>query len=159
MKTKYLFYASFLIFTMLDFATFAVMNPERETNPVWILLFNGQYASFAVFYGSVFLLVVFLTEALLKYSEERTPVIGFFAYSLLVFGCQAHFIGALSNLEAFTHIAHMAQMSATGAKMVQYSVLVALFLSPIPLSLVAFAAWQKHHGFEDLRADVNELAT
>lgn len=144
MKTQYYFYLTFLVFSLLDYATFAFMSPDKEVNPLWIWL-GQNYAQFAVVYLLLFIAVITLTEALLRYFSSKRPAVEFFTYSLIIFGCQAHLLGALSNIDGSYYLALLKAFGIPVTKMLDYVIFIAVFFSPIPLSLVAFMAWQKHH--------------
>lgn len=150
MKTQYYFYLMFLAFSLLDYATFAYMSPDKEVNPLWIWL-GEKYTQFAVVYLMLFLAVIALTEVLLRYSSTKRPILGFFTYSLIVFGCQAHLLGALSNIDGAYYAALLKALGIPVTKMLDYAIFMLVFFSPVPLSLIAFRAWQKHHGADEAR--------
>ena len=145
LKTQYYLYILFLAFSLLDYATFAYMSPDKEVNPLWIWL-GEKYTQFAVVYLVLFVAVIVLTETLLRYSSGKRPMVGFFTYSLIVFGCQAHLLGALSNIDGSYYAALLNMLGIPATKMLDYFIFLLVFFSPVPLSLVAFQAWQKHHG-------------
>jgi hypothetical protein len=121
------------------------MSPEKEVNPLWILL-GGKYIQFAIVYLVLFVSVLIMTEFLLKYSSGERPVLGFFTYSLIVFGCQAHLLGALSNIDGSYYAALLGMLGIQSTKILDYGIFLIVFFTPVPLSLIAFQAWQEHHG-------------
>lgn len=151
MKTQYYLYLMFLAFSLLDYATFAYMSPDKEVNPLWIWL-GEKYTQFAIVYMLLFAAVIILTEVLLRYSSRKRPILGFFTYSLIVFGCQAHLLGALSNIDGAYYMALLKLLGIPVTKMLDYVIFMLVFFSPVPLSLIAFRAWQKHHGTDDVRS-------
>jgi len=152
LKIQYYLYLMFLAFSLLDYATFAYMSPDKEVNPLWIWL-GEKYTQFAIVYLMLFVAVIILTETLLSYSSNKRPMVGFFTYSLIVFGCQAHLLGALSNIDGSYYAALLNTLGIPVTKMLDYFIFMLVFFSPVPLSLVAFRAWQKHHnlGADDTR--------
>jgi hypothetical protein len=146
-KTQYYFYAVYLALAVLDFFTFSRMDPTRETNPIWIVL-GGKYLLFTLIYIGFFTLIITFTELLLKVSGEKRPAATFMAYSMLVFGCQAHLFGAISNLDPATFATLFGVLGIHGTILVDYVIFTVLFLMPIPLSFVAFKGWSKHQGIE-----------
>jgi hypothetical protein len=120
------------------------MSPDKEVNPLWIWL-GEKYTQFAIVYLLLFVAVIVLTETLLRYSSRNRPMVGFFTYSLIVFGCQAHLLGALSNIDGSYYAALLSILGIPVTKMLDYIIFMLVFFSPVPLSLVAFRAWQKHH--------------
>lgn len=153
MKIQYYFYILFLVFSLIDYATFVYMSPEKEVNPIWILL-GGKYFQFAIVYLVLFVSVLIMTEFLLKYSSVKRPELGFFTYSLIVFGCQAHLLGALSNIDGSYYAALLDMLGIQSTKVLDYGIFLMVFFTPVPLSLIAFRAWQEHHGhgLEEVRS-------
>jgi len=97
-------------------------------------------------YLLLFIAVITLTEALLRYFSSKRPAVEFFTYSLIIFGCQAHLLGALSNIDGSYYLALLKAFGIPVTKMLDLCHLYSpCFSPPIPLSLVAFMAWQKHH--------------
>jgi multidrug transporter EmrE-like cation transporter len=120
------------------------MSPDKEVNPLWIWL-GENYTQFAIVYLMLFVAVIVLTEMLLKYSSTKRPLVGFFTYSVIIFGCQAHFVGALSNIDGSYYMALLNVLGIPVTKMLDYAIFMIVFFSPVPLSLLAFRAWQNHH--------------
>ena len=146
-KTQYYFYAVYLALAVLDFWTFSKMDWNRESNPIWIIL-GGKYLMFTVIYITFFTLIILFTELLLKVSGEKRPAATFMAYSMLVFGCQAHLFGAISNLDVEFFTGLSGTLGIHGTILVDYVLFMVMFLSPIPLSLLAFKGWSRHQGIE-----------
>jgi len=85
-------------------------------------------------YLLLFIAVITLTEALLRYFSSKRPAVEFFTYSLIIFGCQAHLLGALSNIDGSYYLALLKAFGIPVTKMLDYVIFIAVF-SPLSLSL------------------------